>query len=54
MTIASKVWMGGNAITLPGVTIGHITTVGPGSVVNRDRPPRDIAAGNLSRVLREA
>src|SRR5262245_34868911 len=51
--IGSRVWIGGGAIVLPGVTIGDDTVVGAGSVVTRPLPPRVIAAGNPCRVLRQ-
>ncbi len=50
--IGEKVWLGGGAIVLPGVTIGDSTTIGAGSVVTRNMPSRVVAAGNPCRVLR--
>ena len=52
ITIQDSVWLGGNTVVLPGVTIGAGTVVAAGSVVNRDLPPRVVAAGNPCRVLR--
>jgi len=51
--IGSRVWIGGGALVLPGVSIGDETVVGAGSVVTRDLPPRVLAAGNPCRVIRE-
>lgn len=51
--IGSDVWIGGNALILPGTTIGSRTVVGAGSVVTRDIPPGVFAAGNPCRVIRE-
>ena len=51
--IGRRVWIGGNAILLPGVTIGDDTVIGAGSVVTRDIPSGVVAAGNPCRVLRE-
>jgi len=50
--IGNRVWVGGGAIILPGVTIGDGTTIGAGSVVTRDIPAGVVAAGNPCRVLR--
>ena len=52
ITIQNSVWLGGNVVVLPGVTIGEGTVVAAGSVVTRDLPPRVLAAGNPCRVLR--
>lgn len=52
ITIGSDVWIGGNAVVLPGVTIGSNVVVGAGSVVTRDIPDGVVAAGNPCRVLR--
>jgi maltose O-acetyltransferase len=52
ITIGKRVWIGGGAIVLPGVTIGDDTTIGAGSVVSRDVPSGVIAAGNPCKVLR--
>jgi maltose O-acetyltransferase len=50
--IGDDVWIGGGAIFCPGVSIGDGTTIGAGSVVTCDIPPRVVAAGNPCRVLR--
>lgn len=52
ITIGNGVWIGGQAVICPGVTIGDGSTIGAGSVVTRDIPPRSVAAGNPARVLR--
>ncbi|HIY78129.1 MAG TPA: sugar O-acetyltransferase [Candidatus Borkfalkia excrementavium] len=50
--IGSNVWIGANAVVLPGVTIGDNTVIGAGSVVTKDIPANVIAVGNPCRVLR--
>lgn len=50
--IGKNVWIGSNAVILPGVTIGDNTIIGAGSVVTRDIPENVIAVGNPCRVLR--
>lgn len=51
--IGKKVWIGANAVILPGVHIGDGSIIGAGSVVNKDIPENVIAAGNPCRVIRE-
>lgn len=53
ITIGNGVWIGGNAIVCPGVTIGDRTVIGAGSVVTRDIPSDVFAAGNPARVVKE-
>ncbi len=50
--IGNNVWIGGNAIICPGVTIGDNTTIGAGSVVVKNIPANVVAAGNPCRVIR--
>ena len=51
--IGENVWIGANAVVLPGITIGDNSVIGAGSVVTKDIPPNVIAVGNPCRVLRE-
>ncbi|MEI8702891.1 MULTISPECIES: sugar O-acetyltransferase [unclassified Mesorhizobium] len=48
--IGSRVWIGGGAIILPGVTIGDNAVVGAGSVVTRDVPAGAKVVGIPARV----
>ncbi len=50
--IEDDVWIGAQAVILPGVTVGRGAVVGAGSVVTRDIPAGMLAAGNPCRVLR--
>jgi maltose O-acetyltransferase len=50
--IGSDVWIGGGAIILAGVTIGHGSVVGAGSVVVHDVPPASLVVGNPARIVR--
>lgn len=52
ITVGNDVWIGAGVSVLPGVTIGDGAVIGAGSVVNRDIPPRTLAAGNPCRVIR--
>ena len=51
--ICNNVWIGGNAVINPGITIGDNSVIGSGSVVTKDIPGNVIAAGNPCKVLRE-
>jgi acetyltransferase-like isoleucine patch superfamily enzyme len=53
ITIGNNVWIGGQTVVNPGVTIGDNSVIGSGSVVTKDIPANVIAAGNPCRVLRE-
>ncbi|MFZ6036592.1 MAG: acyltransferase [Patescibacteria group bacterium] len=50
--IGSRVWIGANAIILPGVEIGDDSIVGAGSVVTHSFPEHSVIAGNPARLLR--
>ncbi len=52
VTIGDNVWIGGNAVILPGVTIGNNVVIGAGSVVSKDIPDNVIAVGNPCKVIR--
>jgi acyl-[acyl carrier protein]--UDP-N-acetylglucosamine O-acyltransferase len=49
--IGSSVFLGANAVVLPGVTIGDGAIVGAGSVVTKDVAPHMVVAGNPARVI---
>lgn len=51
--IGDNVWIGANAVVLPGVAIGENTVIGAGSVVTKDIPANVVAVGNPCKVLRE-
>lgn len=52
IVIGENVWIGANVTVCAGVRIGDDATIGAGSVVNRDVPPRTLAAGVPCRVIR--
>lgn len=52
ITLEDNVWLGGGVIVCPGVTIGHDSVIGAGSVVTKDIPPLVVAVGNPARILR--
>ena len=45
IVIEDDVWIGAAATVLPGVTIGHDSVVGAGTVVTRDVPPLSVVTG---------
>ena len=52
VTVGNNVWIGGNVVILPGVSIGDNSIIGGGSVVTKDIPANVIAVGNPCKVLR--
>lgn len=52
ITVGDNVWIGGNVVVLPGVTIGSGSVIGAGSVVSRDIPENVVAVGNPCRPVR--
>ncbi len=53
VTIGDNVWIGGNTVICPGVTIGSNCVIGAGSVVTKDIPDWSVAAGNPCKVIRK-
>ena len=49
ITIGKNVWIGAQAVILPGVNIGDDAIVGAGSIVTRDVPPGTTVVGNPAR-----
>ena len=52
VTIGDSVWIGGNAVILPGVTIGSNVVIGAGSVVTHDVPDNVVVAGNPAKIIK--
>ena len=50
--IGHDVWIGTEAMILPGVTLGNGVIVGARTVVSRDVPAWSVVAGNPGRVVR--
>ena len=51
--IGNDVWIGSEAIIMPGVTIGDGAVIGTRALVTRDVPPYAIVGGNPARVIRK-
>lgn len=52
IVIGDNVWIGRNALVLPGVTIGDNSVIGAGSVVTHDIPADSVAVGSPAKVIR--
>lgn len=50
--IENNVWIGANAVVLPGITIGENSIVAAGSVVTKDVPKNTIVAGNPAKFIK--
>lgn len=53
VTIGDDVWIGANAVILPGVTIGRHVVVAAGAVVTKDVPDNCIVGGVPAKVIKE-
>ena len=52
VTIEDDVWVGANAVILPGVTIGNHCVVAAGAVVTKEVPPHSLVAGVPAKVIK--
>lgn len=52
LTVEANCWLASNVTVTGGVTIGHDSVIGAGSVVTRDIPANSLAVGNPCRVIR--
>lgn len=50
--IADNVWIGANAVILPGISIGQHAVIGAGSVVTKDVKPYTVVAGNPAHIIK--
>ena len=53
VTIGNDIWIGANAVILPGVTIGDHAVVAAGAVVTKDIPPHTLVAGVPAKIIKE-
>ncbi len=51
--IGHDVWIGAEAMIMPGVTVGHGAVIGARAVVTRDVEPYAIVAGNPAKLVRK-
>ena len=52
VVIGDDVWIGANAVVLPGVTIGSHSVVAAGAVVTKDVPPHTVVGGVPAKVIK--
>ena len=53
VVIEDDIWIGANAVILPGVTIGSHSVVAAGAVVTKDVPPRSLVAGVPAKIIKQ-
>lgn len=53
VVIEDDIWIGANAVILPGVTIGHHSVVAAGAIVTKDVPPHSLVAGIPAKVIKQ-
>jgi len=53
VTIGDDIWIGANAVVLPGVTIGAHSVVAAGAVVTKDVPPHSLVAGVPAKIIKK-
>lgn len=53
VVIEDDIWIGANAVVLPGVTIGHHSVVAAGAVVTKDVPPHSLVAGVPAKIIKK-
>ncbi|WMT85971.1 type B chloramphenicol O-acetyltransferase [Pelagibacterium sp. 26DY04] len=51
--IGSDVWIGSEAIVMPGITVGHGAVIGTRALVTRDVEPYTIVGGNPAKPIRK-
>ena len=52
VTIGDDVWIGANAIILPGVTVGSGAIIAAGAVVTKDVPEFAVVGGNPAKIIK--
>ena len=53
VNIGNDIWIGTNAVILPGVSIGNHSVVAAGAVVTKDVPAHTLVAGVPAKVIKE-
>ena len=53
VVIEDDIWIGANAVILPGVTIGHHTVIAAGAVVTKNVPAHSLVAGVPANIIKQ-
>lgn len=53
VSIGDDVWIGANAVVLPGVTIGSHSVVAAGAIVTKDVPKGSLVAGVPAKIIKQ-
>lgn len=53
VNIGNDIWIGANAVILPGVSIGNHSVVAAGAVVTKDVPAHTLVAGVPAKIIKE-
>lgn len=52
MTIGNDVWIGTNAVIMPGITVGNGVIIGAGAVVTKDVPDYAVVGGIPAKIIK--
>jgi len=53
INIGHNVWIGGNAVICPGVTVGNNVVIGAGAVVTKNFPDDVFIGGNPAKIIKD-
>jgi maltose O-acetyltransferase len=53
ISFGNNVWIGGNAVINPGVTVGDNVVIASGAVVTKDIPDNVVVGGNPARIIKQ-
>ena len=53
VTIGDDIWIGANAVVLPGVTVGNHCVIAAGAVVTKDVPSHSLVAGVPAKIIKQ-
>ena len=51
--IGDDIWIGANAVILPGVNIGNHSVIAAGAIVTKDVPPHSLVAGVPAKIIKQ-